>query len=585
MRSLGKARTLSLLAPLALFALHPTQSLAADQNGYTARYECRAGGPHCGVDVEALGSRSCNQIVAASTPWSSINWSNDTICIEAGDHTAKGALIIPPSASGSGARYKVLRYHRSNDSNDDPWKQSGANQAKIQKLIVDGADYWLIHRLSWAATTASLGSRITLQRGNSNLILSRILIEGSGLSGVAYSAIAASDCANPIDNFTLQNSVVRGFYGKAGVPAVGVSLPCEGQNVRVVSNELYDWSEHPLQVGRNENPNMPGFVVENNDIYNSPAMLTQNGTKSRAQSLLVAKADGSAVAPARIVQNRIWGARYADSSVCCDWGAPGRGIILNGVSLEYVAVMNNIVFDSQQGLAVVSGTGANAQHNSIVGNLFYKIEPFCSGTSCEWDAIEVGDMNNAEIYLNTIISARPFSITDENEPNNDMRCNVLIDSGPRRGSPTPTISYQADNNTFYGTPVISFNATGSYISKDLNLRKNSMNYNSGDVMRLGNASDCRTESDAACFLYVATVPGTSAPSLPTPCNTLGCQFSDGSVVWQAARGPYAFWRKLKTSPEKYVIPYAKPHSSALEARACSYGFASRQSIGIDDVGL
>ena len=39
-----------------LFVAWP--SFAADPNGYTAQYECRAGGQYCNVDVTALGSRA-----------------------------------------------------------------------------------------------------------------------------------------------------------------------------------------------------------------------------------------------------------------------------------------------------------------------------------------------------------------------------------------------------------------------------------------------------------------------------------------------------------------------------------------------
>ena len=53
-----------------LFMLMSWNAFAADLNGYTARYECRAGGPYCDLDVVALGTRPCDQIIAVSTPWS-----------------------------------------------------------------------------------------------------------------------------------------------------------------------------------------------------------------------------------------------------------------------------------------------------------------------------------------------------------------------------------------------------------------------------------------------------------------------------------------------------------------------------------
>ena len=87
-------------AALLILLFFAWPSFAADLNGYTAQYECRAGGAHCDVDVVSLSQRECDQKISASTAWSSINWSSNTICIEAGDHTSKGTLTIPSSASG-----------------------------------------------------------------------------------------------------------------------------------------------------------------------------------------------------------------------------------------------------------------------------------------------------------------------------------------------------------------------------------------------------------------------------------------------------------------------------------------------------
>ena len=156
-------------ALLMFFVVWP--SFAADLNGYTAQYECRAGGAYCNVDVASLGNRACDQTIKASTPWSSINWSNNTICIEAGDHTSKGTLTIPSSASGKPGNYKVLRYYRAGDSDDEPWKQSGANRAILQNIDVQGG-YWIIHRISFDPDKASVGGAVVeLDTGTSCTII------------------------------------------------------------------------------------------------------------------------------------------------------------------------------------------------------------------------------------------------------------------------------------------------------------------------------------------------------------------------------------------------------------------------------
>jgi hypothetical protein len=64
-------------------------SHAADLNGYTAQYECRAGGPNCNIDVVTLTNQACQQTINPGDAWNTINWSNNVICI------ASGYYVIP----------------------------------------------------------------------------------------------------------------------------------------------------------------------------------------------------------------------------------------------------------------------------------------------------------------------------------------------------------------------------------------------------------------------------------------------------------------------------------------------------------
>jgi len=250
-----------------VFSLSP--SFAADLNGYTAQYECRAGGPKCNVDVAALTKQPCLQTVSPSTPWSDIDWSKDVICIGAGDHTAKETLTIPSWASGTATKYKVLRYDRPGDV-DDPWDQSSANQAKVVKVIIKGS-YWIIQRLTLPSIDKSLNQRIQVSSTASDIIVNRVLVEGmsQGFSN-SYSGIQVECC--DAQRITIQNSVVRNSWGKTGSAPHGIT-PLDGDDIRIVNNEIYDWSAHPIQMGRNGgNADMAGYVIENNDIYQSPIM-------------------------------------------------------------------------------------------------------------------------------------------------------------------------------------------------------------------------------------------------------------------------------------------------------------------------
>ncbi|MEK7382711.1 MAG: hypothetical protein AAB262_05430 [Elusimicrobiota bacterium] len=89
-------------------------------------------------------------------------------------------------------------------------------------------------------------------------------------------------------------------------------------------------------------------------------------------------------------------------------------------------------------------------------------------------------------------------------------------------------------------------------------------------LRTGAASTCTAATSTGCFLYRVTVAGTSAGSPPSYATTLGGTTTDGTMVVQAIRGPYAFKRKLRTvaGGETGVIPYAQAHSSAPENNFC-----------------
>lgn len=563
------------LLVLAVLPLASVRAIAADINGYTAQYECRAGNPNCDVDVAALGNRPCDQTIGPSASWSSINWSLSTICIAPGDHTGKGTLTIPQSASGTPGNFKVLRYSRPGDNDDDPWKQSASNSATLSRLVVSGS-FWVIQRLAFPSLDQNVNARIFVSGSVSNVIVNRVLVEGMlpGFSN-AYDGIYMDFIS---DHITIQNSVVRNSWGKVGAEPMGITA-IDGTNIRIVNNEVYDWSAHIIQIGRNEGPTMSGFVLENNDIYLTAAMYTPDG-RTRAKSNVSIKAGGTSNSPGRIIHNRIWGSRVFDASLAGIVAGEGSALIVNGPTtsgLDYVLIENNIVFDNQQGVVWING---NNQNHSLIGNILYKFRTYYAP---QWwsHAVDLEDTSNTEIYLNTIIDAPVFTISAITN-DIDIRCNVLVASGSRQESTVPPVSSVADDNAFYGASLISFNGQNSNIQRTLQTRSSSTSYSLGQVVQIGIPAQCTSTDNSACFLYLATQSGSSAPSLPTTCTTLGCQFTDGSVTWKAIRGPYAFWSKLRTSPETVTIPYARPNSLAPEARLCPADYSARFGIGVNN---
>jgi hypothetical protein len=559
---------------LILLLPFPTLATAADLNGYTAQYECRAGSPNCNVDVESLVAQPCQQTITTadslSTINSKINGGSQFVCVQAGDYSGKGTITV--TASGSSSGRKVLRY--AGPDAGDPWVQS--NRAKLNALLLDGADFWIIHRLAFEATSG-MESRIFLQNAANDNILSRLLIEGAPYGSTpVYTAVGSGWVGSASHRLTVQNSVIRENWGQSGRNCVGIALE-SGSDHRIVSNEIANWCEHSVQIGHNGGPTVPGVVIEANDIYSTPSF------SGYSEDLVTLKASSVAGNPMRIVNNRIWGSRRGSSSKCCEGGGGAAISYSSDVSFSHILIKNNILFDNVHGITWWS-SGNPHTNQSVVGNIFYKLAKNGGAYS---SAMELISAQKTEIYLNTVIEATDRTI-DYGGSDTDVRCNVMIASGRREGS-TPPSSYKADYNAFFGTQALSFNATNTNIDRPFAVRQNNTTYSAGDMMSLGTASSCVSQNDGACYMYVATNAGTSGSSTPAACKTLGCTFGDGGVTWRAIRGPYTFYRKLRTAPEAYTIAYARPYADAgspqastPEAYACPSSFAARAGIGIDD---
>ena len=501
-------------------------SIAADLNGYTAQYECRAGGPNCNVDVAALGNRSCDQTIAASTPWSSINWSNSTICLENGDHTSKGTLTIPSSANGTSGNYKVLRYTRSGDTNDDPWNQSTGNRVKLRGVSINGADYWIIHRLTIDGDGASnFGIHYVKNSGVTNIIVNRLLVEDFSMT------IVATENNGP--NITIQNSVIRNAHVTPTAEYNCIELS-SASGVRIVNNEIYDCNK-AISSG-DGNPSIPDAKIENNDLYTSPAVYTDcngnytpwnpNSVCAAMEAIISLKTGGLSNQPVEIIHNRLWGARTGDG-VAMSEGNTGEAFSISltsnpndpsGYGAHYVLVKNNIIWDAQAGISNWWGT---PHHVSIIGNIIYKIRAFDPRFSTF--PIRLRRMDRVEVYLNTIIDSPETWIDVHNTDvtNSDIRCNIAITSGGNYGGASSTT--EIANNAFYGVPMFTTDMAETNIA-------------------MSNVSD-------------------------------------------AANVEYCFNRKLRTGAEKFCIPNARSTTTSPHYQACNNTLGTRTGIGIDDLRL
>jgi hypothetical protein len=339
-------------------------------------------------------------------------------------------------------------------------------------------------------------------------------------------------------------------------------------------------------MGRNAMPTMPGFVVENNDIYADSSMYLPDG-KGRHKSPMATKASATASNIGRIIRNRAWGGRNQDAKTANIVASAGMGIsvlgIRDGANPNYLLIQNNIIFENQRGHGFYE---APCAHCSIIGNIYYKHARY-DGTDRSHAIEGMNWQQNTEVYLNSFIANSDFGFSFVGD-SLDIRCNVFVSGGAREGG-TPPSSTQADYNAFYDTPSWSFNGTDTNINKAILTRSNSTVYTAGTVVRWSDPGNCTVSTDPACYLYVAQNTGTSFGSEPPPCTSLGCTFDDGAIKWQAIRGPYTFYRKLRTKPEPYSIPYARLYAnasnaalSAPETYGCPSNYATRVGLGISD---
>jgi len=558
-------------------------SFAADQNGYTAQYECKSGGTNCNVDVVTYTTAACAQTITTADTLSQINTKLNTgsspICITNGDYSAKGTITL--TTSGTFGARRVMRYIRASDNDDEPWNQSGANQAKMPKIEISGASYWIFHRLTWDGVDAVVINFLS-SGGSVGTIFNRIYLTGiteNPKSVVGAIMVREGNNGTASAPHVIQNSVARNF-----IPAVDVEVDfveVHANFVWVVNNEVYNVSKGFFTQGGSSTL-AQGSVVENNDIYATPAFYTDcsgnldvNGTCMLGRTFISMKRGGTATNPVRIIHNRLWGHRKTDHTVCCtatSWHMIGTSndSVDDPNNAPYVLVQNNILMDGEIAL---HSSRDGPHHNSYVGNLVYNIRDLNTGDS-QTSQVFTARATQYEFYLNTIISSETWLKFVGAATDHDLRCNVLIADGTKSG--TPGSGTQVDYNVFYGTTLYTVGGVPSNIDKSLKLKstysgctspgctatEDTTGLSIGDIVRTSSTpvTDC-TSNDKHCYLYKVNTVGTS-----------------GQI--QAVRGPYSFYRKLKTRTEQVFIPYARPYSSAPEATSCPGNYAARTGIGI-----
>jgi hypothetical protein len=607
------------LALMFLFAWVPSVNAALgdpDLNGYVSDYECRDGGPKCDVDVEFYVAKACDYTIKESDgDWPSAGTlsGKHVICIEPGDYTSftsnKSGNVLALEDSGDGTSgtngYNVFKYYDpANPTGDeDPWDLAKSKHCLIDRLDIYG-DYWIIHRIPFGhtGTNQPYGNRRLGSGEGGHHIFNRILVEGEetlaiGGDGKPDTEARYSGWADDTPNGTsvghnvIQNSVFRWNGPKPSEESVAID-PYDSDNNFVVNNEIYDYVAHPVQLGGNHNPTQENIVVENNDLYVTSRLyadcsdntMDPNGSCDATEGPLSRKTTGTSSGPVIIKHNRLWGRhQWAGSSLCC-----------NGDSGQTMGGYSNRPYNMVTGNILMGGPIAinnMASHDSYIGNIFFDYRTW-EGTKYahvlhQWNDPGGGNQENNEWYLNTLIEAgngsNETSFPGLNTGYNDVRCNVLIDAGPKQSGSAEGTDI-ANHNAFYNSTLFTFNESADNVDEDVVTRTlgDSDTYSAGQIARFGPYTDCDDPTDVECFLYEAQDSGTTSDQSVSACNTLDCTFQDGDITWEAIRGPFTFWRKLRTTPEQFTIPYAAIGVGAPEYQQCPSSLGSRSSIGINN---
>ncbi|MCC2684251.1 MAG: Right handed beta helix region, partial [Paenibacillaceae bacterium] len=404
-------------------------SFGGSQAEASSPYEVNVSLPACDSNNSQV------QFISTDADWDLINNSSKSIfCVEPGDYTSVGNIILSTSGTSSAKRY--IRYYNPSNPNDNthPVDMSSSDLATIRKLTFQGADFVVVDRLHVKEPDTVRTGLVRFHGSytSTDNVLNRLLVEGGGDGGGQVSFNGASGS----DRNTLQLSVVRNTIISSGEDNHCVVITDDAEDSKVISNELYNCAGDVLQI----HPGVyDGTIIANNDIYDESGFVqnTENGIDIKG---------GGSSGSANLVT--IEGNRFFSlGGTGGTGGSIGAVDFSNDVGVKsYILFKNNIFFDNPLPWTTNTGSGTgSAHHLSIVGNLIYN-----AGAA----AIEpIKNTNSIEIYYNTIINVASAgnwlhgsSISPSSE---DVMCNVVING---QGVLIPSSGTTADYNAYYNTP-------------------------------------------------------------------------------------------------------------------------------------
>ncbi len=407
-------------------------------------------------------------VISTNADWARINDPGYRVfCVRPGDYRGAGAIVLKRSGKADAPRILLL----DSDSGEHPANLPEADQALIESLEFNGADFWYVERLS-IVNTPDRQSVVRFSGGASDNTIDRMRIEHF------YEGIRLDDGAH---RNTIQNSLIGDQDFHRNGDAVCIALQgyrSRPQTVRILdtrilNNEIYncnDGIQTVLNPAASYVADFSGLVIAGNDIYltsarysNCSGRMDPNGACACAENAIDLKGgaeDGGN--PVMVVENSLRGWKKTDQA-CGGSGSWGSAVV-GHFRLKNAELVDNIIADSARGISI----GESARALTIRGNLLHGINSKGGNEGIAFAA--TGNVRDVSFIENTIVDATDWITL--NKSRTTVECNVIIDSG--RGSGRPDSGTVVARNSYYATPAwgngssgISFGAAADSRNEDL----------------------------------------------------------------------------------------------------------------------
>ena len=359
----------------------------------------------------------------------------DTYLLRPGDYREWG--VLRPSLSGTSSMPKqILRYDdRNNDVHPVSLVRDGGDEVIIEGFNFNNISHWKLQGITVRGISAIRDGKIggpsnLISYGSNSIVLEQCLIE----EVLAYNAIRITSSSYSIINNCVIRNKVHGFKGDNIAISISAAVNTVSKDTKIISNEIYNYTDG-VQLVYHDTPSrnspitgeVPGTLIENNDIYITKKLHTHSGSQACAENAVDIKVGTTSTNPKdwiRVTGNRMWGYRKSDKT--CSGSANGDAVTIH-INARNIIVDNNIIFDSARAITVGGSDAKNQlrkiQNIAILNNLIFDLYDTAS------DNVSIAFITAADVdfYGNSVKGCS--KVLGNNSASNHLKfdCNTFID--------------------------------------------------------------------------------------------------------------------------------------------------------------